>query len=383
MVDGDRVVIVGGGVAGLGLANALALRGRQSLVIERRPSTGDVDRGDVLHPATVEILRRWKLSDDVRERGVLRFSRFSVVDNDGQVLFDFDAGRMFGPETTFTSLRHPEIEDVLERAAVRTGRVEVLRGVACSGLIEEHGRVRGVIVGGEQHRAPLVVLATGAGSKIVESHFGMGERHDYGTSFLNLRFRRREQGENRGLYLVGRRGIAVVVPLPHDEVRIGLQFHHRRGEPPVTRETALARLQGVVPPSLLHEIELIDLQVYRLARHWHRTLWRFGLLLIGDAAHRVHPVGGQGMNLALADAELLAQCIDGARADPEFDAAAQRFSKERTRQILPVLRRTHMLGVLASLEWTCFDLPRRWLIRALDVVAPAKRWVMKRFLESR
>ena len=383
MAKPDAVVIVGGGVSGLGLANALALRGIGSLVIEQRRSSGDIDRGDVLHPVTLRILDQWKLAVDVRRRGALFFSQFSIIDNDGRLLFDFDAQKELGPGAGFTSLRHPHIEDVLEAASLRTGLVEVHRGTACNHLICEDDRVRGVIVGTEEYHAPLVVLATGANSRLLDAHFGRGERYDYGVSFLNIRFRRRTPAKPVGLYVVGGRGVAVVVPLPDDEVRIGIQFHHGRGEPHATPQIALSLLDGVVPEAFLRDVDLVDLQTYRLAKLWHHRMYRPGIAVIGDAAHRVHPVGGQGMNLGLADAEILARFLQsGLCYGGDVDDAGVRFSKERQRQLAPVRRQTHMLGVFGSMEQAWFVAIRGLIIRVLDHVAPAKRLIMRRFLEG-
>lgn len=376
-------MIVGGGVAGLGLATALAKRGISSTVVEQRKETGDIDRGDVLHSGARQILERWQLLGEVAARRALRFSRFSIIDNDGRRLLGIDVSKEFGEDACFTSLRHPFIEDILEAASRRSGLVDIRRGVRCSALVQENGRVIGVRIGGREQHAPLTVLATGANTKLVDAHFGKGDRYDYGVSFFNVRLRCRTPVEPEGHYVVGRRGVAVVVPLPDNEMRIGLQFHHGRDEPSGTRQMALARFEGVIPKSILGDADVIDVQTYRLAKLWHHRMDRPGIVVIGDAAHRVHPIGGQGMNLGLADGELLAGHLHDAHPDAAIlDKACQRFSAERQRQLAPIRRQIHMLGLIGSVEQSWFTATRSILIRVLDHVVPAKRYIIKRFLEG-
>jgi len=110
----------------------------------------------------------------------------------------------------------------------------------------------------------------------------------------------------------------------------------------------------------IHDLEFLDGHVYRLSRSLAHTLWIPGAALVGDAAHTVHPAGGQGMNLAFQDAELLAECVSEAAARAgALDRGCRRYSVTRRRQVKRVLRLTHIIGLLGSIE-------RRSLIRARE-----------------
>ena len=67
-----------------------------------------------------------------------------------------------------------------------------------------------------------------------------------------------------------------------------------------------------------------------------------GMLLIGDAAHTMSPVGGQGLNMAIRDAIVAANHLRPVfrlGSDPsEWDAAAQRVQQERTAEIRTIQR---------------------------------------------
>ncbi|MDF1667717.1 MAG: FAD-dependent oxidoreductase, partial [Planctomycetota bacterium] len=68
--DAD-VIVVGGGIAGLGLACALSSYNIQVLLIEKRRGSGGIDRGDSLLPKTCSLFQRWGVLDTIRDAGAV------------------------------------------------------------------------------------------------------------------------------------------------------------------------------------------------------------------------------------------------------------------------------------------------------------------------
>eukprot|EP00519_Triparma_laevis_P011097 CAMPEP_0182496022 /NCGR_PEP_ID=MMETSP1321-20130603/4722_1 /TAXON_ID=91990 /ORGANISM="Bolidomonas sp., Strain RCC1657" /LENGTH=472 /DNA_ID=CAMNT_0024699523 /DNA_START=107 /DNA_END=1521 /DNA_ORIENTATION=- len=70
------------------------------------------------------------------------------------------------------------------------------------------------------------------------------------------------------------------------------------------------------------------------------------VVLVGDAAHSVHPMAGQGLNLGIADVECLVKCIEssvttGGAVDDEY--ALERYSNERRKEVLKMMGGIHAL----------------------------------------
>jgi 2-octaprenyl-6-methoxyphenol hydroxylase len=101
------------------------------------------------------------------------------------------------------------------------------------------------------------------------------------------------------------------------------------------------------------------------------------LALVGDAAHGIHPIAGQGLNLGFRDAMALADLVIGAKGDvgaPELLAAYQRRRRPDT---LLMLAATDVLDRLFSTDFGPVRLARDLGIAAVHRVPPLKRFFMR------
>jgi 2-polyprenyl-6-methoxyphenol hydroxylase-like FAD-dependent oxidoreductase len=272
----------------------------------------------------------------------------------------------FPPSTEHGDTGHAQRRLVLDRClferAAATPGVTVHAGVAVDGPALEQGRVIGVHVNGEVHRAALVVAADGAHSRF---------RHRLG---LNVAAPRSRIGARRHFRLSGRTappwvdiflGPArefYVTPLPGDEVLVALlvepgvvqppfetSFDRWRLEPPMLREL----LDGAVPIS-----PLLTTPLAAVSRRGHAP----GVVLLGDAAGFLDPITGGGIAQALITSERLAHYIVShgpEQADawlPSFERDRERLLRDYrrlTRGVLALARRPLLARTaLAALSWT-------------------------------
>jgi 2-octaprenylphenol hydroxylase len=106
-----------------------------------------------------------------------------------------------------------------------------------------------------------------------------------------------------------------------------------------------------------------------------------GLALVGDAAHTIHPLAGQGINLGLLDVQVLAEELLRAR-ERELPLAGLAVLQRYQRR-----RKAHNLAMMAAMEgfkrlFAQPALPLRWArntgMRWLDQAAPLKHQIMKK-----
>jgi 2-polyprenyl-6-methoxyphenol hydroxylase-like FAD-dependent oxidoreductase len=132
-----------------------------------------------------------------------------------------------------------------------------------------------------------------------------------------------------------------------------------------------------------HELGRLSLTSERMAWPLQRAQadrWcGAGWVLAGDAAHNVHPLAGQGLNLGLADAEKLAQVLH----EREYwrslgdHKLLRRYERARKMDVLAMAWTTDGLQQLFAQPTEPWALLRNWGMRGFDRSGPVKRWVVR------
>ncbi|WP_432483408.1 FAD-dependent oxidoreductase [Kineococcus esterisolvens] len=357
-------VVAGGGPAGVVLGLLLARAGVRVLVLEKHADFLRDFRGDTVHPSTLRLLDELGLAGEFLRLPHARVDRVSVT-TDGGTFGVADFSRLPGGFPFLALVPQWDFLDLLAARARQLPGFELRTGAQVVGLLHRGGRVSGVRYrsaadGAEREvRAALTVAADGRGSVLREAA-GLPLRV-FGAGIDVLWFRlpkpaaaalppagaRVSAGRfvlalDRGDYLQ----CAFVVPSG------GLDAVRARGLPAFRADLArlLPQLAGVVQELAgFEDVHVLHVRIDRL-RRWYRD----GLLVIGDAAHAMSPVGGVGVNLAVQDAVAAARLLAGPlrRGVP----SPRELARVQRRRWLPVAltqvvqRAAHRRVLLASLE---------------------------------
>ncbi|MHA7283584.1 FAD-dependent oxidoreductase [Arthrobacter sp. TMS2-4] len=325
------VIVVGGGPVGLYTALLLRQAGLDAVVLERRTERSSHSRAIGIHPPALRALDTGGIADDLRARGVR--IRDGIARSAGRHVGTVSFAALPGKETYVLAVPQAVTEEILERHLEDGFPGTLRRGVAVVSTHDAGDHVLAVTrEQGEDTvlRAGLVIAADGARSSIRDDAGIRAPLHRYPDCYVMGDFQDATgDGDDAVLYLEAG-GIVESFPLPGGVrrwvVRVGC---------PVERPTAadLTRLirertgVGVDPGtnSMLSAFEVRS----RLARR----LVSGRIVLVGDAAHEVSPIGGQGMNLGWLDAVDLVPIIAASLRDGQ-DVAARlaRYEKDRRAQ---------------------------------------------------
>ncbi|MEA5367085.1 FAD-dependent oxidoreductase [Amycolatopsis sp., V23-08] len=323
------VAIAGGGPGGLLLGYLLARAGVEVTVLESHADFDRDFRGDSLHPYTLELLDRLGLAGDLLELDHFKARSFRFHTPSGTYsCADYD--RLPTPFGYIALMPQVRFLDFLAERACALPTFTLRTSAKVTGLLEDDGgTVTGVRYRGGELTASLVVGADGRFST-VRRLAGLTAKPLGATTDL-LWFRLPRSPADPGdadldLYF-GRDAYVGVLGGVHDW-QVGYSIE--KGSYATLRDQGVepirAFLRERVPwladrAHLLTDFSqttLLSVDISRVER-WHRP----GLLLLGDAAHVISPVGGNGILMAVQDAVAAANhLVPALRRGEEPDLAA-------------------------------------------------------------
>ena len=382
--DAD-VLIVGGGLTGPATALALASAGLSSIVLDALPpetrSAEDFDgRAYNLALASrrmLDALGIWPALEGLAQP----VSRVLLEDGPASALAHFDHAELDdGPASQILEDRF--LRRALAEAAEAHPKIALRAPAEVTATRQLPAAAEATLATGETLRAPLLLACDGRDSPVAR---GAGIRrvgwgYDQTGMVCAVEHERDHEGVARQRFLPG--GPFAVLPLPG-----------RRSSLVWTERSPEARRIHALPDDLYRaEIEARmggALGAITLAgRRWTYPLklsvaetWvKPRLALVGDAAHAVHPIAGQGLNLGLRDAAALAETLAEARRRGEdigaldvlqryqtwrrFDALTLTLGMDAVNRLFsnanPLLRLVRDAGLRAA---TALPAPRRFFMR--------------------
>jgi 2-octaprenyl-6-methoxyphenol hydroxylase len=389
------VCIIGAGPVGGALACRLAEGGARVLIVDRN-ALSPMEHPDFDGRAYAIAAGSRPLLDTA---GLWQALPFQPCPIEQIRISDGKPGRPASP--LFLHFDHRELGEgpfgwMIEARGLRIAlnrRLNAGRGITLAAPAEariERGEagVRVTLGTGERYRAPLLVAAEGRESPLRRAAAIPTIRYPYRQSAIVCAIAHEQPHHNTALehFLPG--GPFAQLPLgpangaPHVSAIVFTEAS--------AVAAALAKLEApaftqAVARRLGDHLGAIRL----LGRRWHYPLSALlatryidrRLALVGDAAHGIHPIAGQGFNLGLRDAGVLGELILGALAageDPGEAALLARYQRQRRPDNLAMLAATDALDRLFSTDNPLIRRARDIGIAAVHRMPPAKRFFMRR-----
>ena len=327
----ERVLVVGGGIAGLTLAATLGRDGVSVELVELQPTWVATGAGISVQPNGLRALRTVGLDRDaVAMGGVIK--RWVFADDDGQPLCEIDLDSVWGNVGPLVGITRNSLHDVLVAGA---RHVPCRLGTSVEAIVETADGVSVRFTDSSIGEYDLVVGAVGIRSTVRRLVFGIVEPTFAGhISWRSI----------APLQLPGSPSIQFWLG---DHCFFGLcSVHagHTYGFGHVTQEQShdpvegrLDRLRarfasfGSTVQDYLASLET-DEQIHCSAIEWieHSPWHTERVVLIGDAAHASSPLMGQGGSLAMEDAAVLADVL---RTQPMLHDALTAYTRRRVPRV--------------------------------------------------
>jgi 2-octaprenyl-6-methoxyphenol hydroxylase len=385
-MDRADVIIFGGGLVGLALASALDSSGVSAIVVDPADPAPRADaafdgRTSAVSSSSMRMLRTIGVADHLAEPGCPIW-RIAVADGlrPGGLHFDPDDGEPLGFMHENRNLRA-----ALQARAEAGKNVWLLwKSKVTNAQRDEHG----VIVAlddGRKLSAPLLVAADGRNSATREAAGIAVARWKYDHQAIVSVLRHEREHEHVAYEIFYPTGPFALLPMNDDKaghssaIVWSVPEDDAAGWLSLSDSDFAAEAQAAMG-DFLGKIEMLaPRSTFPLGFHHAAQITANRLALVGDAAHAIHPIAGQGLNLGFRDVAALAEVlVEGARIGLDLGdkQLLDRYQRWRSLDALSVAFATDTLTRIYGIPGKAASAVRRFGMAAVGRISPLRHRLM-------
>jgi 2-polyprenylphenol 6-hydroxylase len=377
-------VVIGGGLVGTACTVALAQQGFKLALIESAQQMGmPADNGwdsriYAISPgntAWLEGLGVWSALDQSRITSIVKML---VYGDDGESRLEFNAY-----EANAACLGHIVENRLLQHglwAALSQSSVEVQTGVQCKSIDWQHDLALIQLDDGQSISSKLVIAADGANSRVRRQTDIALQGHDYGQMGVVANFETTLSHQCIARQWFREDGVLAWLPLAGNRISMVWSTHRVHAEALLNLSPqALSDSVAEAGQQVLGKLRLITpAAAFPLSLQSVHTVLKPRLVLIGDAAHVIHPLAGQGVNLGFRDAEALAKILAQRSTYQDIGDAMllRRYERCRKADMMAMQHTTDGLQKLFASPQPRVKKLRNWGLRLTDSQATLKKRLM-------
>ncbi len=383
-MDSSDVIILGGGLVGLTLAIALDAHGLTSAVIdplnpEKALAVGFDGRASAVASASWRMLETIGVAERLKPLGCA-IHRIEVRDGLQKNALDFTTAE--DDEPLGIMLENRVLRQILRETALKTKGIALHMPDRATAVERGEAGVRVALASGKQLKAPLLLACEGRNSPTREAAGIRVARWKYDHTAIISAFDHEKNHNNVAHEIFYPAGPFALLPLnpgtrsalvwtvsPKDAVGV-LALSERAFLAEITKRAGglLGKISLAAPRS-----------TFPLGFHHAGRITGERLALVGDAAHGMHPIAGQGLNLGFRDvAALVEVLVEGARLGLDLGDAQllSRYERWRSVDSLAVAVATDSLTRLFGIPGKPASAIRRFGLGAVQKLPPLKALFM-------
>lgn len=338
MMKNVRVAIIGGGIAGASTAVALNSRGIRADVYEQAPVLKEVGAGIGVRPPSVNCFKKWGLYEDLK-KVTTRSNLMEIIEGDDNVLIRETWPVLTGDEAdAYARLIHRA--DLLDLLIANIPEDQLHLNHRLTDIVDHGDYAEVTFDNGKKIEADIVIAADGIRSPVRNKVLGHVEpiysgylAHRILIPFEDALGMASEENILR-IYVNGDDSFYLLPLESRKQVSVDItvpgEFNLR---PELTKEEIMESIKGFGPTlqKIVENLKLEDIVTRPLCDIEPLSKWSTNsVTIIGDAAHAMLHNQGQGANMAMQDAEVLAAAIEEAVAGKVTPAQAlQNYEEQR------------------------------------------------------
>jgi 2-octaprenylphenol hydroxylase len=380
------VIIAGGGLAGAAIAALLAVRGLRCLVLEERTQQAVAERNDprtlAITRASENILRHAGAWENLPAARIGYFRKMHLWDESGPGDISFDSAEIC-ESTLGYIIEQVLLEQALRAANDKSDLVQYLQPARLSEVKPGEKRVDVLLEDGTQLGSRLIIGADGAKSRLRTLAGIACPAHDYHQQAVACVVRTEKAHDSVARQRFLQTGPLAFLPMA-DPHQCGIVWSTAPEHAKLLLEMDEPGFNEVLGGAFDHTLGNIlsggPRAVFPLQHAQADHYCQPRLALIGDAAHTIHPLAGQGANMGLLDAAVLAEVIIEARTKNRDIGAYQvlrRYERWRRGENYLMIKVLHGLKLLFASRLASIRHLRNIGLDITDMLTPVKHTIMR------
>ncbi|MGL5430036.1 MAG: FAD-dependent 2-octaprenylphenol hydroxylase [Vibrio sp.] len=314
MMQSVDVVIIGGGMVGLALATALKESDLRIAVIESHVANDQLTplpdvRVSALSRSSEIVLRNLNAWSGIVARRAAPYQAMEVWEQDSFARIEFNANAMMQPNLGHI-VENRVIQLALLEQVQQQANVALHVPATCQSIAIGESEAWLTLSNGQAFSAKLVVGADGAHSWLRHQMNIPLTHWDYGHGALVANVRTREAHQQVARQIFTAQGPLALLPMSDPQLS-SMVWSTEPSRAEVLLNMSAAQFNRALTAEFDARLGLCEVvgerQVLPLKMRYARDFVAPRVALVGDAAHTIHPLAGQGVNLGLLDAASLAQ----------------------------------------------------------------------------
>ena len=378
------VVIVGAGMVGLTLANLLSKQGKSLAIIDRNiPQEFDTTqpydaRVTAVSPGSQAIFEHVNAWSSMQAKRITPFNRMVVWDAVEGAKINFSA----------SDIQHENLGHIVENLVIQTSLHEALQPqtninwfvpVVIGNVLTREDHIEMVLDNDQVLTAKLLVGADGRRSSVRKFAKINYSEKSYQQQGIVARVQTEHPHEDTAWQRFLSTGPLALLPLNNGECSIVWSVNDEEAnELMELGEHEFA--QALTKASGLHlgNISLCSKRAtFPLVSGQAESMVQPRIALVGDAAHALHPLAGQGANLGFTDAAILAEVLAQTERDIGSVKVLRKYERARVGETQVMQRAMDAFVAAFSSTSTPVITARNYALNAANRIQPIKKYFMK------
>lgn len=385
------VIVVGGGLVGMACALSLSQQGISVALIESKPSLKEQpfqqakvwdSRIYAITPANAEWLEKlgvWPRVDTERVCAINKMRVFGDVDA-SELQFDADDANI-GQLGFIVESQQLEIALL---AALNDSEARLLTGVQPTAATCSDYQAC-IQLNDQDICAELLVAADGAQSWL-RNQVGISVRqHDYQQMGVVANFETELAHQQTAYQWFSELGVLAWLPLPGNRISMVWSAEELFAKELASMDAdTLCEMVSTQGGDVLGELRLLTPPcAFPLKEQTAEMLVKANVALVGDAAHTIHPLAGQGVNLGFRDVQCLVEALSRKRKQQSFGdlMLLRRYERARKTDMMAMQFVTRGLSELFSLDYPAVKKLRNWGLNFTNRQAIAKKYLTRQAIK--